>query len=73
MSDGRPETERLTVALIPDAVAAVERVRERTGLKKVDILNRAAQVYEFIDAELRQGKTLVLRDRDGGEERVRII
>jgi hypothetical protein len=65
--------ERLTVALIGDAVEAVSRLRRRTGLKKVDIINRAVVVYEFIDAEVRQGKVVILRDADGSEERVRII
>jgi hypothetical protein len=65
--------ERLTVGLIGDAVAAVSRLQARSGLKKVDILNRAAIVYEFFDAEIRQGKEVILRDAEGGEERVKII
>jgi hypothetical protein len=73
-----PETtptvvERLTVALVGDAVRALSRIRDRSGLKKVDILNRAIVVYDFIDAELRDGKQIVLRDKDGREERVRLI
>lgn len=65
--------ERLTVNLIDDAVEAVARIQSRSGLKKVDVLNRAAVIYEFIDAEIRQGKEVILRAADGTEERVKIL
>jgi hypothetical protein len=73
VGDSPAVAERLTVSLIGDAVAALGKLQRRLGFKKVDILNRAVVVYEFFDAEIRQGKAVILRDADGSEERVRII
>ena len=66
-------TARLTIALIPDADSALDRLCEATGLKKVDVINRAIQVYEAIDDEQRAGKTWLVRDSVGNEERVRFL
>ncbi|MET0493265.1 MAG: hypothetical protein ABW000_09070 [Actinoplanes sp.] len=65
--------DRFSIALIGDAVRALERLQQRTGLKKVDLINRALVVYDLIDEEIRQDKKLILRDTDGGEERIRIV
>ena len=64
---------RVNVALVAEAVDALARLQDRTGLKKVDLVNRALQVYEFIDAELKAGKQVLLRDEDGHDQLVKIF
>ena len=65
--------ERLNVALIAEAAQAVTKLQARTGLKKVDIVNRALAIYEFIDAELRAGSRVILRDPEGRDQLVKIF
>jgi len=64
---------RVNVALIADAASALQTLRERTGYKQVDIVNRALQLYEFIDAQQRCGSALLFRDNEGSYERVRFL
>jgi uncharacterized protein (DUF342 family) len=59
--------ERITVALIPKAAEELQRLQERTSLSKTDITNRAITLYEFIDAQLRAGRDLLVRDEESGE------
>ncbi|SDC77222.1 hypothetical protein SAMN05216174_104204 [Actinokineospora iranica] len=65
--------ERLNVALVAEAADAVAKLQERTGLKKVDLVNRALSIYEFIDAELRAGNKVIIRDPDGVDQIVKIF
>ena len=65
--------ERINVALIAEAAEAMNKIQERTGLKKVDIVNRALMVYEFIDSELRAGNQVLLRDPEGRDQLVKIF
>jgi hypothetical protein len=64
---------RVNVALVRAGADALHALRDRTGLKKVDIVNRALQVYEFVDAEMRAGKDLLVRAPNGDIERVKIL
>ena len=54
--------ERITVALIPKAAEDLQHLLDRTGLSKTDLVNRAITLYEFIDAQLREGRDLLIRD-----------
>lgn len=56
MSDEKPE--RINVALTPDACEAMNLLQERTDLKKVDLVNRALMLLEFVESELRKGREL---------------
>lgn len=70
----RSETsERFSITLIPSAVRAVALLMSLTGLSKTDILNRAVQVYEFIEEQKQSGKEILVRDKDGTFERVHIL
>jgi hypothetical protein len=60
-------TDRITVALIPKAGDDLQRLQERTSLSKTDLANRAIILYEFIDAQLRAGRDLLVRDSQSGE------
>lgn len=64
---------RINTVLIPDAAAALATLQQRTGYKQVDVVNRALQLYEFIDAQQRRGSTLLFRDIEGSYERVRFL
>jgi hypothetical protein len=71
MQDGTVEQDkpdvvrRVNVALIKDAADALAKLGERTGMKQVDLVNRALQVYEWVDGEQRAGNTLVVRSTEG--------
>lgn len=62
--------ERVTVALIPDAAAALAALRDRTGLSRTGLVNRAVTLYGFTDAQLRAGRELIVRDPATGEAQV---
>jgi predicted DNA-binding protein len=59
-----PAPERITAALIPKASAALAAVAGRTGRSKTDIVNRAIEAYEFIDAEIASGAEILVRHGD---------
>jgi hypothetical protein len=66
--------ERITVALIPKAGEDLQRLQERTSLSKTDVTNRAITLYEFIDAQIRAGRDVLIRDNRTGETQlVRIL
>ena len=71
----RPQVaERITVALIPKVGDELQRLQDRTSLSKTDIANRAITLYEFIDAQLRAGRDVLIRDNDTGEtQTVRLL
>ncbi len=74
-AEGRDEAvrqppERITVALIPQSSDDLQRLQERTSLSKTDLVNRAITLYEFIDAQLRAGQDLIIRDRETGENQL---
>jgi hypothetical protein len=62
--------ERINVMLTADASEALARVQQQSGVKKVDLVNRAIQVFAFLDAELRAGGRVTVRDANGAEQRV---
>lgn len=61
--------ENLSVALIPKVESDLQKLRERTGLSRTDITNRSITLYEFIDAQLRAGNDVQIRDPRTGEVR----
>ena len=64
---------RITVALTPDTATRLDELTARTGLSKTDLVNRAVQVYEFIDAETRTGSQILIRDTDGATTMVKLL
>jgi hypothetical protein len=59
--------ERITMALIAQVSEDLKILQARTGLSKTDVVNRAITLYEFIDAQLRAGKDILVRDQESGE------
>lgn len=70
---GQPPSERITVALIPKAVAELQRLQGSTGLSKTDLVNRAISLYQFIDEQTRAGRDLLLQDKKGDTQLVRLL
>ena len=66
----RPQNTRITVSLIPRAEEDLRLLQERTSLSKTDLVNRAITLYEFIDAQMRAGRDVVIRDNETGETQV---
>jgi uncharacterized protein (DUF342 family) len=62
--------DRITVALIPKASEDLQRLQDRTSLSKTDIANRAITLYEFIDAQMRANRDILIRDNETGETQV---
>lgn len=65
---------KLTVNLIPRAVAALDAVALLTGDSKTDSVNRALQVYAFLEQQQRtNGKRIFLIDDDNNMERIQLL
>jgi hypothetical protein len=64
-----PVANRISVVLIPQASDDLQRLQERTNLSKTDIANRAITLYEFIDAQTRADREVLIRDKRTRETR----
>jgi hypothetical protein len=62
-ADRQQVVDRITVALIPDVSEDLQRLQDWTKLSKTDITNRAITLYEFIEAQLRAGNDILIRDK----------
>lgn len=56
---------RVNAALLPEPARALAVLMKRTGLKKVDVVNRALQIYDFLDECQQAGKSLEIRNPNG--------
>ncbi|MFE2392233.1 hypothetical protein ACFXC0_26255 [Streptomyces althioticus] len=68
-----PANERYSVTLVPPAVEAINKLVEATGLTKTDVINRAVQIYAFLEERMGEGNEVVLRSPEGEYERVHIV
>jgi hypothetical protein len=69
-----PDTERVTVNLTPRSVRALRNVVGWTHYSKTDVINRALQVYEFVQQIVETGGSVHIRQtRDGELERLTIF
>ncbi len=51
----------------------LQRLQDRTSLSKTDLVNRAITLYEFIEAQQRAGRELLVRDSKTGEMQTVLI
>jgi len=65
-----PVVDRITVALVRRAAEDLQRLHNRTGLSKTDLVNRAISVYEFVQAEVDAGNEVHVRDPKTGKEQL---
>jgi hypothetical protein len=70
---GQPTAERITVALIPRVSADLQKLQDRTGQGKTDIVNRAITLYAFIEAQLSAGHELAVRNDTTGETKIIVV
>jgi len=64
---------RVNVALTPESAEALTKLQSRTKVKKVDLVNRALVIYDFIDEELRAGNRIIIRDEEGNDQLVKLL
>jgi hypothetical protein len=64
---------RLTVNLIRPAVDSLDDLARVTGLGKTDIVNRALQIYAFVEKTKAEGGILCVREPDGHLTSVTIL
>jgi len=62
--------ERVNAKLTDEVAVALRALKERTGLGKTDLVNRAISMYAFMDAELSKGSVFYLTDSSGKEHRL---
>jgi hypothetical protein len=55
----------IRVGLIAPALAALDAYSQRNGISRVDAVNRALQVLDWLDIETKAGNTLLRRTPDG--------
>jgi len=71
---GGPPLEKVTVNLTKRSVEALDDLVEATGETKTDAINKALQVYAFIQRQLDAGGALYLREAGGDQaERLQIF
>ncbi|MCE4946033.1 MULTISPECIES: hypothetical protein [Streptomyces] len=65
---------RITVNLAPKAAAALEQAVKLTGDTKTDTINRALQIYAYLERVTQDGGALYTRPADGDElERLHFV
>ena len=64
---------RVNIPLVLESGKALIRLQEKTGLKKVDLVNRAIQIYDCLASELTGDRQVILRGSDGQEVLVKIF
>ncbi|WP_107473607.1 hypothetical protein [Streptomyces sp. NRRL S-813] len=63
----RPGPARITVNLAPKAATALDQAVKLTGDSKTDTINRALQVYAYLEKVIQDGGTLFTRSADSHE------
>lgn len=65
---------RITANFTPRAAGSLERIAQKTGDSKTDILNRSVTVYEIVLEWLERGNgTVHVEYPDGSKEVVRLM
>lgn len=70
MAEERQPLERVTVNLVPRTAKALQLAVDITGDTKTDTINRAIQMYAFMEETVRQGGTILVRDKPDGDVQV---
>jgi hypothetical protein len=66
--------ERITVNLTPRSRQALAEATARTGDSKTDTVNRALQIYNYLEELWRNDGAVYVRPQPGGElERLRVF
>jgi hypothetical protein len=71
--DGRPALERVTVNLVASAMTSLDSIVARRRVGKTDTINKALQVYGFVDDLQERGGAIYVREPGSTElERLHI-
>jgi hypothetical protein len=71
---GGRRLERITVNLTPRSSSALDLAVELTGDTKTDTINRAIQIYAYLEKVIRDGGSVHIRAEEGADlERLRIV
>jgi hypothetical protein len=62
-----PAEQRVTVNLTPRAVRALNNLVGWSGYTKTDTINRALQIYEFIEQVMQNGGSVHVRQSEDAE------
>lgn len=65
--------ERVTVNFIPAASRALAELAETLELSKTDVLNRAVQLYLYVQRTEADGGQLLVRDSSGSLQLLKIL
>ncbi|MGK5550168.1 hypothetical protein ACSNOI_01005 [Actinomadura kijaniata] len=65
--------KRVTVNLTGKAAQALEDIQKVTGYNATDSINRALQVYAYLEELTRDGGEFLYRDGSGQLERIRFL
>jgi hypothetical protein len=68
-----PDLTRITFNAIPRTVDDLDHLVTMTALSRTDLLNRAVQIYRFVDEVTREVGGLRLARADGTVEHVRLF
>lgn len=67
------ELTRITVNLIPKADTALSNLMARTNLNRTDIVNRALQLYDYIDECTDNGEQLLVGELNGPCRLIKVL
>lgn len=66
--------ERITVNLTARSSSALDLAVELTGDTKTDTINRAIQIYAYLEKVIRNGGSVHVREEEGADlERLKIV
>jgi hypothetical protein len=66
--------QRITVNLVARASEALQRVSQRTGDSRTDTINRAIQIYDYLDDVISRGGDVYVREsKDSDLQLVKIL
>lgn len=68
-----PAGERINVGVNAETSAALAELQHRSGLKKVDLVNRAIVAFEYFEAMQREGNQIYVRDENGSVTVIRFF
>ena len=69
-----PPLEKVTVNLTRRSVEALERIVESTGDTKTDGINKALQVFGYLQEQLDNGASIYVKDADSDQaDRLKIF
>lgn len=64
---GGSSWERVTVNLVTRAVTALNSIVAQTGVSKTDAINKALQVYDYVQDHQSRGGAIYVREPDSNE------